>query len=124
MGVMRPRMLFVLLVLPALIWAQGTTRTTGTFPIDSIKVEGNRILTVPGILAVAQLKRGGQGSTAIFDAARDRLLASGYFETVGYQFRPSAKGGIDLTIDLQEMQPLYSVATEALPIGSDDINAW
>jgi outer membrane protein assembly factor BamA len=132
MGVMKPRMLFVLLVLPAIVLAQGITRTAGSFAqepprggsfsIDSIKIEGNRILPAPAILVVAQLKQGGQGSTAIFDAARDRLLATGYFETVGYQFRPSPRGGIDLTLDLQEMQPLYSVATEALPVTADEIN--
>jgi outer membrane protein insertion porin family len=117
---MGSRILFSLLALPALLPAQ----TGASFPIDSIKIEGNRILPGPGILAVALLKPGGQGSTAIFDAARDRLLGTGYFETVGYQFKPSAKGGIDLTLDVQEMQPLYGIATEALPITTDEAIAW
>src|SRR5215469_16025909 len=102
MEVMRSRILFSLLALPALMPGQ----TGAVFPIDPIRIEGNRILTASGILAAAQLKVGGHGSTAIFDAARDRLLGTGYFETVGYQFKPSAKGGIELTLDVQEMQPL------------------
>ena len=114
---MERRILFVLLVLPTFLAAQ-------TFSVDSIKIEGNRILTVPGILAAAELKTGTPGSTAIFDAARDRLLGTGYFETVGYQFKPSAKGGIELTLEVREMQPLYPFATEALPVTAEEISAW
>ena len=115
---MRTRICFFLLVLPALAAAQTA------FSLDSIKVEGNRVLTVPGILAASQLKTGVPGGAAVFDAARDRLLATGYFETVGYQFRPSSKGGIDLTLEVQEMQPLYAFSTEALPVTVEEISAW
>ena len=115
---MRTRICFFLLVLPALAAAQTA------FSLDSIKVEGNRVLTVPGILAASQLKTDVPGGAAVFDAARDRLLATGYFETVGYQFRPSSKGGIDLTLEVQEMQPLYAFSTEALPVTVEEISAW
>ena len=115
---MRVRVWFLLLALPAVAAAQTA------FRVDAIQVEGNRILTVPGILAAAELKTGIPGGAAVFDAARDRLLATGYFETVGYQFRPSAKGGIDLTLEVREMQPLYSFASEALPVTPEEISAW
>ena len=43
---------------------------------------------------------------AAFDAARDRLLATGYFETVAYRFKASEKGaGYDVSFEIQEMSP-------------------
>src|SRR4051812_30100544 len=79
------------------------TAATREFPIDSIQVEGTRILTPAGIIAASGLKLGQIGDTAVFDAARDRLLATGYFENLGYRFKPSEKGGYDLTFDAREM---------------------
>jgi len=76
---------------------------TRSFPIDSVAVEGNRNLSGGAIAAAAGVKRGDLGSTAIFDAARDRLIASGYFETVAYRYKPSATGGYDLTFEVQEI---------------------
>jgi outer membrane protein insertion porin family len=95
------------------------------FPIDSIAVEGNRILTADGIAAASGLKLGQPGDTTTFDAARDRLLATAYFETVAYRFKASEKGsGYDVTFEIQEMQPLYPIAVEALPVTAAEINAW
>jgi outer membrane protein insertion porin family len=95
------------------------------FPLDSIAVEGNRILTSAGIAAASGLKLGTKGDTAGFDAARDRLLATGYLETVAYRFRPSEKGsGYEVTFEVQEMQPLYSIHIEALPVSAQEISAY
>jgi outer membrane protein insertion porin family len=95
------------------------------FPIDSITVEGNRILTPEGIAAASGLKVGAKGDTGVFDAARDRLLATGYFETVAYRFKPSEKGAsYDVAFEVQEMQPLYPIAVEALPATPAEIGAW
>jgi outer membrane protein insertion porin family len=98
---------------------------TRTFLIDSITVEGNRILTANGIAAASGLKLGEPGDTAVFDAARDRLLATGYFETVAYRFKAAEKSsGYDVSFEVQEMQPLYPIAVEALPVTPAEINAW
>jgi outer membrane protein insertion porin family len=95
------------------------------FPILSITVEGNRILTAAGIGAASGLKVGEKGDTPTFDAARDRLLASGYFETVAYRFKSSEKGaGFDIGFEVQEMQPLYPLRLEALPVTLPDLIAW
>src|ERR1700688_3707589 len=67
--------------------AASNTRTPREFPIDSITVEGNRILTADGIAAASGLKLGAKGDTTAFNAARDRLLGTGYFETVAYRFK-------------------------------------
>jgi len=95
------------------------------FPIDSITVEGNRILTADGIIAASGLKLGEKGDTAIFDAARDRLLASGYLETVTYTFKASEKGqGYDVGFEVLEMQPLYPLRIEALGATAPEVEAW
>src|SRR4051794_18705968 len=62
------------------------------WPIGEITVQGNRILPTDRILQVAGLSVGQRAGKAEFDAARDRLIATGLFETVGYRFEPSKQG--------------------------------
>lgn len=94
------------------------------FPIDSITVEGNRILPAAGIAAASGLKIGVKVNGAAFEAARDRLLGTGYFETAGFKFRPSANGGYDVTFEVREMQPLYSLRVEALPATAAEVTRY
>jgi outer membrane protein assembly factor BamA len=111
---------FVFLLFAA--FAEGQTRD---FPIDSITVEGNRILTAPGIVAASGLKIGAQADGPAFDAARDRLLATGYFETVACRYKPSDKGtGYEATFEVQEIQPLYPIRIEALPTTAAEVTQW
>jgi outer membrane protein insertion porin family len=87
------------------------------YPIDSITVEGNRILPAAGIVAASGLKSGMEANGAAFDAARTRLLATGYFETVACKYKPADKGsGYEVSFDVQEIQPLYTIRIEALPV--------
>jgi outer membrane protein insertion porin family len=95
------------------------------FPIDSITVEGNRILPAKGIVAASGLRAGMSASGGAFDAARDRLLATGYFETVACKYRPSDKGaGYEVSFEVQEIEPLYSIRIEALPLTAADAVAY
>ena len=94
------------------------------FPVDSIAVEGNRILSAQGIAAASGLKVGEKAEGAAFDAARDRLLATGYFETVACKYKPSDKSGYQVTFDVQEIQPLYDLRIEALPVTVPEVTAW
>src|SRR4051794_35751387 len=119
---MRSAISFVLLLFAGFQEVRGQP---ANFPILSINVEGNRILTPAGITAASGLKIGEKGDTPTFDAARDRLLASGYFETVAYKFKASEKGsGYDISFEVQEMQPLYPLAIEALPVTVPELTAW
>jgi outer membrane protein assembly factor BamA len=112
----------ILLVLLFFSWVAAAQ--TPAFPIDSLTVEGNRSLSAGAIAEAAGLKRGDKGSSAIFDAARDRLIASGYFETVGYRFKPSATNGYDVTFEVQEIQTLLPVRVDALGATTDEVVAW
>jgi outer membrane protein assembly factor BamA len=65
----------------------------------------------------------------VFDAARDRLLASGYFDTVAYQYKPAiaadgSAAGYNVTFEVQEIEILYPVRIDGLPVSTEDITAY
>ncbi|HXM39663.1 MAG TPA: POTRA domain-containing protein [Bryobacteraceae bacterium] len=87
------------------------------FPIESLRVEGNRNYTAAQILAVAALKVGQLAGKSDFEAAHDRLVATGMFETVGYKFAPGGdQRGYAASFQVVEAQPAY-------PIRFDDLGA-
>jgi outer membrane protein insertion porin family len=95
------------------------------WPIQSLSVEGNKNFTSQQILAVAGLKIGQLAGKAQFDVARDRLVATGCFETVGYRFAPSKdSSGYAASFQVTEVSPLYPVQFEGLPAKPAEIAAW
>jgi outer membrane protein assembly factor BamA len=96
----------------------------GRWPIASLEIEGNRIFTREQILALARLRPGQMAGKAEFEAARDRLLASGAFETVGYKFAQSANGeGYTATLQVTEVEQVYPVDFQDLHVSSLDLDA-
>jgi outer membrane protein insertion porin family len=76
------------------------------------------------ILAASGLKIGTQVDKAAFDAARDRLLASGAFENVGYEYKPSAAGtGYDGVLQVIELEPMFPYRFEDLPVSEEAVRA-
>jgi len=94
-----------------------------TWPIESLRVEGNRIYTADQVLAVAALKVGQVAGKPEFDAARDRLVASGAFETVGYRFEPASQQGYSATFLVTEVAPAYPWRFEDLGVPATEIEA-
>jgi outer membrane protein insertion porin family len=91
-----------------------------TFPLETLKVVGNKRLTAEKIIAVSGLKIGAPVVKADFDAARARLLATGAFESVAYEFNPSATyQGEDGVLDVAEVDQLYPYRFEELPTADD-----
>ena len=93
------------------------------WPIESLVVEGNRSYTREQILATAGLKRGQVAGRQDFEAARDRLVASGAFETVGYKFAAGPNGGYAATFQVTEVQQVYPVQFEDLHVSAKDLEA-
>ncbi|MCZ2076847.1 MAG: hypothetical protein HUU41_09745 [Bryobacteraceae bacterium] len=92
------------------------------WPIETLKVTGNEVFEPAQILAVTGLKIGERAGKAKFEAARDRLLGTGAFESVGYRFEPGGSGkGYDATFEVTEVQPMYPVRFEDLPIPATEI---
>jgi len=118
------RQISLFLLLFAALGAAAADAQTLSFPVDSITVEGNRILSAQGIAAASGLKVGEKADGSAFDAARDRLLATGYFETVACKYKPSDKSGYEVTFEVQEIQPLYDLRIEALPVTVPEVTAW
>lgn len=95
------------------------------FPIEAIHIEGNKLYTPEQIIKATKLRLGEPGGKAEFDAARDRLVASGVFEQVGYRFGagPSQKG-YAVTFEVIEVEPVYPVRFSRLPLPDDEMKAW
>jgi outer membrane protein insertion porin family len=96
----------------------------GRWPIESITVEGNHSYTRDQVIETAGLKIGQMAGRPEFEAARDRLVASGAFETVGYKFVPGSGGqGYVATFQVAEVQQVYPVDFEDLHVSSRDLEA-
>lgn len=92
------------------------------WPVESLEVRGNQTYTRDQVLALAGLKTGQPAGKELFEAARDRLLATGLFENVGYRYQPSPGGkGYAATIELVEVLPVYPVRFEDLPAPDADL---
>ncbi len=113
------RLLWIIPLLAVALCAQPRT-----FPIVSLHVKGNKIYASEKIIAVTGLKIGQPVVEKQFDAARDRLLACGFFESVGYQYKPSADGmGFDATFDVKEVEQSYPVKFDRLPKPDKELRA-
>jgi outer membrane protein assembly factor BamA len=94
------------------------------WPVERLTVEGNRNYTREQVLAVAGLKVGQLAGKAEFEAARDRLTATGVFETVGYKFEPGPnKQGFVASFQVTEVEPAYPVRFEGLRMLNEDIES-
>lgn len=94
------------------------------WPLLSLKISGNRIYTERQIAAAAGLKVGRSVTKADFENARNRLIASGAFESVGFQFGPTSDGkGYFGSFEVVEVEQLYPFRFEALPTPDKDLRA-
>ena len=93
------------------------------WPIESLSVTGNHIYSRDQILTVVALKVGQVAGKPEFDAARDRLVACGAFETVGYRFEPGKSRGYAATFEVTEVQQAYPVRFEELHVSEKDLVA-
>jgi outer membrane protein insertion porin family len=115
----RPALLCVA-VLGLPLWAQEET----AHPLESLRIIGNRAIPAEKILAVCGLKTGQIVTRADFDAARQRLDATGAFVTVGYEYLGSTAGGVastgyDAVIEVHEIDNIYPYRFEDLPKPDD-----
>jgi outer membrane protein insertion porin family len=107
------------IVIPSAVLAAATFifgQAPTAYPLESLRVQGNEQFRSERILEAAGLKIGQAVAKADFNRARDRLLATGGFEKVGYEYKPSAAGtGYDAVFEVAETTPLYRYRFEELP---------
>jgi outer membrane protein insertion porin family len=89
---------------------------TIVFPLESVRVEGNTRIPTEKIVAASGLKIGKPVVKADFDAARDRLVATGAFMSVGYEFKPSTSNtGYSGVFQVVEVEQVFPYRFEDLP---------
>lgn len=95
------------------------------WPVERITVEGNRNYTQEQVIAASGLRIGQQAGKEEFEAARDRLIASGVFESVGYRFFPAqGSNGYAATFQVIEVEPVYPVRFDRMDLSDDELKAW
>src|SRR5690348_16890734 len=92
------------------------------WPIIALNVDGNHRYPTAAILAVAGLKVGQVAGKEEFDAARERLMTSGYFEMAGYKFDPATnQNGIVGTFQVTEVDMVYPARFEDLGVPAAEL---
>jgi len=110
--------------LAALCAQQKKPVAPAVFPLEALRVEGNQKLTVEKILGVAALKIGEPVIRTDFDQARKRLLETGAFQSVAYEFKPSADAkGVDGVLRVIEVDAWFPYRFEDLPATDDALRA-
>ena len=93
--------------------------------IETLKVEGIHNYTADQILAVAAIHAGDTAGKTEFEAARQRLMATGVFATAGYRFTPAKDGkGYDASFEVSEIEQMYPARFADLPASDAELRAW
>ena len=94
------------------------------FPLEKLRVDGNARISQEQIVAASGLKIGQPVVGSDFDAARERLMSTGGFETVSCAYKPSPDNqGYDGTIQVVEVADVYPYRFEDLPAAEDALRA-
>ncbi len=95
------------------------------WPLRSVRVEGSEHYPQEVLLKTTGLQLGSLVGPADFEAAKQRLLSTGVFETVGYRYGPSSSGpGYDVVFEVTEVRPLCEVRVEGLDVEASSLFAW
>jgi outer membrane protein insertion porin family len=93
------------------------------WPIASLKINGARLYPAAAVAQATGLRVGQKASKADFEAARDRLVATGAFSTVGYRFEPAGSGGYAATFEVTEIEQAYPFRFEGFDFATEDVRA-
>ena len=107
---------------PAWRQVKPTVPREQAWPISSLTVAGNANYSARQVLTVAGLKIGQRVTLKDFEAARDRLGATGAFEKISFKYGPTTDGkGYAVTFEVFEAGPFFSVRFEDLPAPAADL---
>src|ERR1700732_5329089 len=110
----------LIMLLASVLFAQ----TADKYPLEDLRIQGNKQIPAERIVAASGLKQGAPVQKADFDAAREKLRESGAFESVGYSYKPSESNkGYDATFEVVEVAALYPYRFEALPAAEGELRA-
>jgi len=104
---------------------QAVADASQPFPLETLKVSGNQHFSEAEIIRISGLQPGQQARKADFDAAQQRLLDSGLFETVAYRYQPIAgRQSYAATWEVKEIAQLFPYRFEAIEVPETKLRAW
>lgn len=106
-------------LLSGILWAQPAARVE-RFPIEKLTIAGLTTLPTSRVQQVLGLKVGQSASKAEFEDARARLIDSGAFQSVGFEYGPLGKG-YTVTYRVLEIAQLYPFRVEDLPVDTEQV---
>jgi outer membrane protein assembly factor BamA len=93
------RNLWVAVVLVISVHGQGAQKKARPKPaappvagIQAIEIEGAKKMTTEQIVSISGLKIGMEPTKQAFESARDKVIASGCIETIGWRYEPAGTG--------------------------------
>ncbi len=97
----RTRLIFLsLLLLPAPFPALAQTEDNATAPLREVRAEGEKLLSEAQVTALTGLAVGSQVGRADLQTAADKLVQSGLFAKVSYNFQ--TRSGVIVTYHVEE----------------------
>lgn len=97
--------------------AAQTQTDPAEWPIREIRVSGARHYTARQIVAASGLKAGDTANKETLERARDRLLATGCIEGVGWRYEPlEAGGGFRVTLEINEPDQFLPWVLDRVPV--------
>lgn len=93
------------------------------FTLATLTVTGNTNLTAENIIAMSGLQKGAPVKKEDFDAAQQRLLESGLFETVAYRYEPTGQE-YRATLEVKEIPQIYPYRFESIAGDEKAMRAW
>lgn len=106
--------------------AAATNDSPLSLPVLKLTVEGNQHLSADAILKAAGIKIGDIATKEAFEAARQKLADSGFFDAVGYEYVPLAGDhpGYAAKFTVTEVSPLYKVQFAGFTARNEELSAY
>lgn len=96
-----------------------------SWPLATIAIDGLQNYSRDQVLKVAGLRPGQMASKAGLDAAHERLMSSGGFDSVAYEYAPTADGkGVAVKFTVVEVNAFYPIMLEDLPVDQAKLREW
>ncbi len=86
------------------------------WPLREIRMQGMKLGTPEQVVALSGLKVGMLAGKEEFDAAREKIYATGCFDSVTYAFEPAQGGGIFVTFEIRDVEQRGGWRLERLPL--------
>ncbi len=103
--------------------AKQTAARDETYVLQSLKAAGLKHYTAQQVLPLLGLRVGQRVRTADIEKARDRLLATGCFEGVGWKYELTPQQAMEITFQVTEPQQFLPWMLDRVPVTRQEFEA-